>query len=59
MVDVTGATEVTDGVVIVGIGTSYEMIGGKVEVGSEELDGDNVGVGVRVGGIDTGMPYIN
>ncbi|KAH9323745.1 hypothetical protein KI387_018384, partial [Taxus chinensis] len=59
MVDVMGATGVRDMTVIAGIGPNYETTGGKVEVGSTELDGAEVEVGVRVGGIDTGMPYIN
>ncbi|KAH9316434.1 hypothetical protein KI387_025061, partial [Taxus chinensis] len=48
--------EVTDVEVIVGIGPSCEMTGGKVEAGSTEPDGADAGVGARVEGIDTGMP---
>ncbi|KAH9294280.1 hypothetical protein KI387_040516, partial [Taxus chinensis] len=43
-VDVMGATEVTDVAVIVGIGPNCEMTGGKVDAGSTELDGADVGV---------------
>ncbi|KAH9331846.1 hypothetical protein KI387_003954, partial [Taxus chinensis] len=39
IVDVVGATEVEDMAVIVGIGPSCEMTGGKVDAGSTELDG--------------------
>ncbi|KAH9316820.1 hypothetical protein KI387_044558, partial [Taxus chinensis] len=56
MVDVAGATEVADMTVIAGIGPSCEMTGGKVDAGSTEPDGADAGVGVRVRGIDTGMP---
>ncbi|KAH9298531.1 hypothetical protein KI387_030213, partial [Taxus chinensis] len=44
IVDVMGVTEVADAEVIVGIGPNYEMIGRKVDVGSTEPDGANVGV---------------
>ncbi|KAH9302721.1 hypothetical protein KI387_014304, partial [Taxus chinensis] len=59
IVDVAGATDVVDAVVIAGIGLSYEMIGGKVDEGSVELEGADAEVGVRVRGIDMGMSYIN
>ncbi|KAH9310813.1 hypothetical protein KI387_025848, partial [Taxus chinensis] len=58
-VDVMGATEVTDVAVIAGIEPNCETTGGKVDAGSMEPDGADVEVGVRVRGIDTGMPYIN
>ncbi|KAH9315849.1 hypothetical protein KI387_024476, partial [Taxus chinensis] len=54
-----GATEVADTTVIKGIGPSCKMTGGKVDAGSTELDGADARVGARVGGIDTGMLYIN
>ncbi|KAH9313411.1 hypothetical protein KI387_044045 [Taxus chinensis] len=59
MVDAMGATEVADVAVITGIGPNYETTGGEVDVGSTEPDGADAGVGARVGGIDTDMPYIN
>ncbi|KAH9322014.1 hypothetical protein KI387_016653, partial [Taxus chinensis] len=59
MVDVVGATEVENAAVIVGIGPSCETNGGKVDVGSIELDGADAGVGVKVKGIDMSMSYIN
>ncbi|KAH9317562.1 hypothetical protein KI387_019331, partial [Taxus chinensis] len=52
MVDVAGATEVADVVFIEDIGPSCETIGGKVDAGNTEPDGDDAGVGERVGGID-------
>ncbi|KAH9320670.1 hypothetical protein KI387_015309, partial [Taxus chinensis] len=55
MVDVTGVMDIVDTAVIAGIGPSYEMTGGKVDAGSVESDGADVGVGARVRGIDTGM----
>ncbi|KAH9315397.1 hypothetical protein KI387_024024, partial [Taxus chinensis] len=58
-VEVTGATEVEDVALIMGIGPNSEITGGKVDVGSTDPDGADVGVGVRVEGIDTGMSYIN
>ncbi|KAH9311617.1 hypothetical protein KI387_026652, partial [Taxus chinensis] len=58
-VDVTGATRVADMEIIVGIGPNCKTTRGKVDAGSTEPDGDDVGVGARVRGIDTGMPYIN
>ncbi|KAH9311608.1 hypothetical protein KI387_026643, partial [Taxus chinensis] len=59
MVDVAGVTYIADMAVIAGIGPSCETTGDKVDAGSVELDGANAGVGVRVGGIDMGMLYIN
>ncbi|KAH9305096.1 hypothetical protein KI387_009500, partial [Taxus chinensis] len=53
MVDVASATKVAYVAVIVGIGPNYEATGGKVDVGSTEPDGSDVGVGSRVDGIDT------
>ncbi|KAH9306771.1 hypothetical protein KI387_011175, partial [Taxus chinensis] len=55
MVDVMSAMEMAEVVVISGIGPSYKMTGGKVDVGSTEPDGADVGVGMRVRGMDTGM----
>ncbi|KAH9298429.1 hypothetical protein KI387_030111, partial [Taxus chinensis] len=56
MVDVAGAMDVVYTIVIAGIEPSYEMTGCKLDVGNTEPDGTNAGVGVRVGGIDIGMP---
>ncbi|KAH9331787.1 hypothetical protein KI387_003895, partial [Taxus chinensis] len=50
ILDVAGAIDVADAAIIVGMGPSYEMTGGKVEVGSVELDGANTEVGTRFGG---------
>ncbi|KAH9319873.1 hypothetical protein KI387_021642, partial [Taxus chinensis] len=50
---------VTDVAVIAGIEPNCEMTGGKVDAGNTEPDGADVEVGARVGGIDTGMSYIN
>ncbi|KAH9327390.1 hypothetical protein KI387_007568, partial [Taxus chinensis] len=50
MVDVASAIEVIDVEVIMGIGHSCEMTGGKVEVGSVEPDGADAGVGTRAEG---------
>ncbi|KAH9312136.1 hypothetical protein KI387_027171 [Taxus chinensis] len=59
IVDVMGAIDVVDVAVITGIGPSCEMTGGKVDVGSTELEGVDAEVGTSVCGIDTGMSYIN
>ncbi|KAH9306970.1 hypothetical protein KI387_011374, partial [Taxus chinensis] len=42
MVDVMGATEVTNMAVMAGIEPNCETTGGKVDVGSRELDGADV-----------------
>ncbi|KAH9306744.1 hypothetical protein KI387_011148, partial [Taxus chinensis] len=44
MVDVAGVTDVADAAVIVGIGPSCEMTGGKVDAGRVEPDGADAGV---------------
>ncbi|KAH9302544.1 hypothetical protein KI387_014127, partial [Taxus chinensis] len=59
MVYVASAMDVAEMAVRAGIGPSCETTGGKVDAGSMELDRADAGVGARVGGIHTGMLYIN
>ncbi|KAH9287452.1 hypothetical protein KI387_031569, partial [Taxus chinensis] len=56
IVDVVGAIDVADVVVIAGIGPSYEMTRGKGGEGSTELEGADAEVGMSVRGIDMGIP---
>ncbi|KAH9313284.1 hypothetical protein KI387_028319, partial [Taxus chinensis] len=56
MVNVAGATEVTNTTFIAGIGPICETTGGKVEVGSIEPNGTDARVGTRAREMDTGMP---
>ncbi|KAH9313450.1 hypothetical protein KI387_044569, partial [Taxus chinensis] len=51
MIDVIGAADIDD------VGSSWETTCGKVEEAKATLVVADVEVGVRVGGMDTGMSY--
>ncbi|KAH9309151.1 hypothetical protein KI387_037062 [Taxus chinensis] len=55
----TGVTDTTDAMVIEGMGPIYENTRDKVGEGNTALVGADAEVGIRVGEMDTSMPYIN
>ncbi|KAH9307461.1 hypothetical protein KI387_035372 [Taxus chinensis] len=63
MVGIVGVTEIKGVTYVIGatdindVGSSWETIGGKVEEGKAKLVVVDAEVGVRVGGMDRGMPY--